>query len=217
MNPPDWIYNENYLLLCKYIFNKRNVFCLAFEHYWNIFNYFNNDDHYYFILNHDYKSPYNFDLITKVYNYKLNHIKKINITLILIDELQLNFYIKKEFNYKMIHKIDFIELSELNNLSRNNYTETIKILNLSNINLYVLYDDEYKIILTDNYKDAVNLYNKYGSYILFINNYENFNDNKIFHINYKINKEYPNKVISGWNDSINNYAKNYVNMMAIIL
>jgi hypothetical protein len=82
MEAPTWIYKSQFYLTNVNLNNKNYIFFPGFEHNWNLFQFMTNDNFYYFYLNTDYKSEYNFKIVYDIFIQKCKHIDFNNIWLI---------------------------------------------------------------------------------------------------------------------------------------
>ena len=70
MDKPKLAFN-NKTFLNNIKLNDKNIYIFSdFEHNWDLFQFMNNNNEYYFNLNHNIKSSYNFDIIYKTYMQK---------------------------------------------------------------------------------------------------------------------------------------------------
>lgn len=217
MLKPKWAYNEFYYLLCK----NNCLFFRGFEHNWDLFDKFTDDKKYYFYLNDDYYSQYNFDIINDVYKHKLNHIDKLKIKLILKNDSQKIFNI--QFDYIMFD--DMVEHFKNDNIIVDNtffnafqqysYSSIVdvicnKYIPITDIHLFILYNDDCKILLTDDFSTSLylkKLFYKIDINIIVINDevYDDSHEN-IYHIKHKLNNMFPRCPITGCNNMIDDYA-----------
>ena len=217
MIKPNWAYKEQYYMLYKNGF----LFFLGFEHNWDLFDKFTNNKKYYFYLNDDHCTKYNFDMINNIYNNKLNHIDKSNIIFILKNESQKSFNIQFEYillsdtidyfkKYNLI--INNIFFNKFNTYSLINIIDIIrnKYIPITDINMFVLYNDDCKILLTDDFQTGKNLINKFNSLncnVIVINDEDSSKmDENIHHIKCKLHCSFPRYPISGCNNMINDYT-----------
>jgi len=104
MEKPSWVYcNKTHF---NHFIDKdgvMQVYFLAFEHNWDIFQFLPTKHKYYFYLNDDYKSEYNFTVLYRTFLQKCKHLRQEHICFILKNEYQeqLLKQLPLSFNYIM--------------------------------------------------------------------------------------------------------------------
>ena len=137
MEKPTWAFtNKTYFN----IINSNNQKCFIFsdfEHNWDFFQFLTNDNIYYFCLNKNINTKYNFDIICKTYQQKCKHINKENIHFVIFfpeQELFIKEYpILCNFSYdKEIINILNIEEDLVKKFATYSYDDAISIINNQN-------------------------------------------------------------------------------------
>lgn len=91
MEKPSWAF-KNVTYFNKINNNDKNYFIFSdFEHNWDFFQFLTNENKYYFCLNKNINSKYNFEIIYKTYQQKVKHLNSDNIHFILFFKEQENF------------------------------------------------------------------------------------------------------------------------------
>jgi hypothetical protein len=102
MEKPSWTFNNVSYFNCIKQLNGNNIIIFSdFEHNWDLFQFMNNNNDYYFRLSENYKSDFNFNMIYKTYNQKCKHLDINKITFILnnIKQEQWLQALPIKFNY----------------------------------------------------------------------------------------------------------------------
>ena len=138
MEKPSWAFsNKTFFNIINNDVNTKMFIFSDFEHNWDLFQFLTNDNKYYFCLNKNICSKYNFEVIYKTYYQKCKHIDKENICFIL-------FYEEQEVFFKQLC-LDVSYLFDKQFLSIFNLEETL----IKHFNTYLL-DDALKIINNNN-------------------------------------------------------------------
>jgi len=108
MEKPKWTFdNVSYYNLLKQQ-NGRNIFIFSdFEHNWNLFRFLNNDNKYYFRLNKNYASDYNFKIIHSTLIHKCKHLDLEKICFILSNADQEKMLLSIPLNFGYIFDSSF--------------------------------------------------------------------------------------------------------------
>ena len=104
MEAPSWIYTSQFYLTNVNLNNKNYIFIPGFEHNWNLFQFMTNDNFYYFYLNTDYKSEYNFKIVYDIFIQKCKHIDPNNIWLILENDVSKKYLINLPTKFNFVLK-----------------------------------------------------------------------------------------------------------------
>lgn len=137
MEKPSWAF-KNVTYFNKINNNDKNYFIFSdFEHNWDFFQFLTNENKYYFCLNKNINSKYNFDIIYKTYQQKVKHLNSDNIHFILFFKEQENFIkelpILLNFVYdKEALSILNIEETLIKKFDTHQYDDAIKIINNTN-------------------------------------------------------------------------------------
>ena len=84
MEKPSWAFvNKTYLNNFKNADGTNTIIFSDFEHNWDLFQFLTNDNKYYFNLNHNINSEYNFKIIYSTIIQKCKHLSLDNISLII--------------------------------------------------------------------------------------------------------------------------------------
>jgi len=138
MEKPSWAFNNKTYF--NIVINNVNTKCFLFsdfEHNWDLFQFLTNDNIYYFCLNKNIKTEYNFDFIYKTYLQKCKHINKENMYFILFFPEQEKFIQKypELSNYlfdKDIIKFLNIEQTLITQFNTYLYNDAICLINNKN-------------------------------------------------------------------------------------
>ena len=137
MEKPSWAF-KNVTYFNKISNDDQNYFIFSdFEHNWDLFQFLPNENKYYFCLNKNIKSKYNFDIIYKTYQQKCKHLNPEDITFILFFKEQEN-YIKElpiSLNFVYDKEVLFIlniEETIIKNFGTYKYDDALKIINNKN-------------------------------------------------------------------------------------
>ena len=137
MEKPSWAFSNKTCFNIITKTNKRNFIFSDFEHNCDFFQFLTNENKYYFCLNENACSKYNFDIIDKTFHQKCKHINKENICFVLFFQEQENFL--KQYpivlNYlydKQILNILNIEETLIKHFDTYLYHDALKIINNSN-------------------------------------------------------------------------------------
>jgi len=134
MEKPSWAFSKvTYFNFLQNEKGEKTFYFSDFEHNWDIFQFLTDKHTYYFVLNENIKSQYNFEIIRACYRQKCRHLSKIRFITTLLDQEDL------------IHR--FPELPE--SISSQKYVEryNIDIILLRRFDTYT-------------YQDAIDLFSK---------------------------------------------------------
>lgn len=138
MEKPSWAFsNVTYFNIIGSNNGERSFIFSDFEHNWDLFQFLTNDNKYYFCLNKNISSKYNFDVIYNTYKQKCKHLNLENIHFILFF-IEQETFIKNlpiELNYTydtQIISIFNIDESLIRKFDTYKYGDALKVLNNTN-------------------------------------------------------------------------------------
>jgi hypothetical protein len=138
MEKPSWAFNNvTYFNIIGSNNGERSFIFSDFEHNWDLFQFLTNDNKYYFCLNKNISSKYNFDVIYNTYKQKCKHLNLENIHFILFF-IEQETFIKNlpiELNYTydtQIISIFNIDESLIRKFDTYKYDDALKLLNNTN-------------------------------------------------------------------------------------
>jgi hypothetical protein len=159
MEKPTWVFKNISYFNCIKQENGKNIIIFSdFEHNWDLFQFLNNDNEYFFRLNHNYKTKYNFDIIYSTYIQKCKHLDISKITFIIENIEQEIFLGLLPINFNYFLKNNFTSYFENKyNLSLENILITIFPTYLMNEAINII-NDSTKILI-DNDKLNISIKN----------------------------------------------------------
>jgi hypothetical protein len=111
MEKPKWAFNNvSYFNYIKQNNGNNIIIFSDFEHNWDLFQFMNDTNDYYFRLSDNYKSEYNFNIIYSTYSQKCKHLNINKMTFILtnIKQEQMLQSLPIEFNYLLNNNNSFL-------------------------------------------------------------------------------------------------------------
>jgi hypothetical protein len=138
MEKPIWAFsNVTFFNIIGSNNDERSFIFSDFEHNWDLFQFLTNDNKYYFCLNKNICSKYNFDIIYNTYKQKCKHLNLKNIHFV-IYFLEQETFIKNlpiELNY--IYNTQFISIFNIDEIlirkfDTYKYGDALKVLNNTN-------------------------------------------------------------------------------------
>lgn len=136
MEKPSWSFiNKTYFNVVNLDYR---IFIFSdFEHNWDFFQFLTNENMYYFCLNENINSKYNFDVIYQTFHQKCHHLQKDKICFILFFEQQEMLLKEYPVVLNYVHKKELLEQLQIDktlikHFDTHLFDDALKIINNTN-------------------------------------------------------------------------------------